>query len=216
MPTTTDLTSMIYWGGTSGTATLQSAINTAQQAGKPLFIAPGQYNVGDLSILSGANNLPFKMHASPGTVTLKYTTGTFFLKISSRDKVEISGIDFDANNRAISGAAYNSAISVESSTRINVDKCRIFSSIANTAVENGISFSNCGSKRTIGTGNTGELNLPAGKISDCEISALKMGVFGNGNIRLEIVGNHIRDMVIPPFLMGPDSRTHAANCCFIF
>ncbi len=75
---------------------LGAAINAAITSGKPLFLAPGTYEVGNIPVGG-----PFSMYATPGTVTLKMATGSsFILYVGAFGEVNLSGLIFDGANRA--------------------------------------------------------------------------------------------------------------------
>lgn len=95
------LSNQIVFDAASGTGGLQDAINQAQTTKLPLFIKPGTYPTGDLTI-SG----PVKIFATPGTVDLVSNSTSYAFTLNIRPNsvdariadVTLDGLGFFAAN----------------------------------------------------------------------------------------------------------------------
>ncbi|CUA85365.1 twin-arg-translocated uncharacterized repeat protein [Chelatococcus sambhunathii] len=169
--------------------TLQDAMNVARSNGKPLFIVAGTYDVGNLSVrTSNGGGAPLVMEANPGTVTLRFTTGTFFLEIDNVPDCVIRGITFNANGRPYAESGNGGAITAYRAHRTRIDRCTVHG-----APGMGIVFEQCGTRQTIGTTGTDEPVSPAGAIAGCEVYNCDTAIFGVANVSLSVTGNVVRN-----------------------
>lgn len=167
-------------------ATLQQGINVARSNGRPLFIQPGTYTTGDLSIDSSGGTNAAVIEAVPGTVIIRYTGGTDFFQIDGISDCVLRGISFDRNN--ISQSGWASVILVRHASRTLIENCRIFNS-----PERGIQFADCGTRQTIGTSATDEVLTSAGQVVGCEIFDCDTALLATNNVALHIEKNNVHN-----------------------
>jgi uncharacterized secreted repeat protein (TIGR03808 family) len=148
---------------------LQKAIDSAIAKGADLYLPPGKYIAGGLSILK-----PLRILGTPGLTVLRSPDGNSILEIAGAKHVTLSGLTFDGRGKKPEGEAFRKALaSAAGCEHLLIEACEFLGSETS-----GLALDRC-SGRIVGN--------RAGFIE-------KTGIFAFDSAGLEISGNHVHDI----------------------
>lgn len=97
--------------GWTSIANVQAAFDEARLNGRPLFIRPGVYPTGHITVTPGnGGGAPLSVSAVPGTAALKLTGGDNLMSIIGVASCRIEGVIFDGANAGFSNPRPFSAL----------------------------------------------------------------------------------------------------------
>jgi uncharacterized secreted repeat protein (TIGR03808 family) len=147
------------------TATLQEAADKAARSGTPLYLPPGTYATGRLTLKSGTH-----IHGVPGLTILRFASGGAILATEGTDNVRLTGLVLDGAGKAL--GTDGALVIATDSTHFDVSDCRFMGSSEDGVV----------------------LRKVSGRVADCEISGIRKGaLFSEDAKGLEITHNHVHD-----------------------
>jgi len=148
---------------------LQTILNQAAEADKPVFLPPGNYFVSNIILPSRT-----RLMGVPGASRLVYTGSGHFLIAENAAHIELTGIVIDAANRGMHSYA-EAAVRLSDVDHAVIDNCMVLGSL-----ETGIRIER--SKGRI------ERSKVTGAAGDC-------GIYGLENKGLLITNNEVSDCV---------------------
>ncbi len=152
-------------GAIDQTATLQEAADAAASSGTPLYLPPGTYSTGRLTLKTGTH-----IHGVPGLTILRYVSGGAILATEGTDNVRLTGLVLDGAGRPLGDDG--ALIVAVDSAHFDLSDCRVTG-----ASEDGV-----------------VLRKVSGRVADCEISDIrKAALFSEDAKGLEIAHNHVHD-----------------------
>jgi uncharacterized secreted repeat protein (TIGR03808 family) len=149
--------------GWTAFTSLQTVFDLARTQGLPVFLLPGSYANGPLTVLStNGSGKPLVVEAMPGTATISFTGGGTGLRVENMSNVRFRGVTFDGANKPLPDYAYLRPA---------------FIALKNT---NSVSFENCQIMNTPGIG----VYVTGGnaKIADSYVASHSVGVFSEDAI----------------------------------
>lgn len=151
-------------GEVAQTVALQAALDAAAASGTPLFLPPGTYRTGRLSLKSGT-----QIQGVPGsTVLIADAPPGGLFEISGTDTVRLSGLVLDGGGIALGEAS--ALLTATETTGLEISDCR---------------FLNSG-------GNGVSLRKSSGRISHCEFSTIaKTALLSEDGTDVEISDNTV-------------------------
>jgi uncharacterized secreted repeat protein (TIGR03808 family) len=93
------------------------ALNAAQQAGRPLYLGPGSYQLSNIDLPDGSN-----IQGIPGQTKILYSGEGHLLRATNAQSIRLSGISFDGENRPF--AERNEALfHARNVAQVEIDNC---------------------------------------------------------------------------------------------
>lgn len=121
--------------GWTAFTSLQTVFDLARTQGLPVFLQPGVYSNGALSVSTATGSgKPLQVEAVPGTATILYTGGGTPLSIDGVSSVKFLGVKFDGQNLALPVYAGNTGesrlafIAVKATTGAYFEDCQVVNS----------------------------------------------------------------------------------------
>ncbi len=117
--------------GWTAFTSLQTVFDLARTQGLPVFLQPGVYANGPLTVLSSnGSGKPLQVEAVPGTATIRFTGGGTPLRIEGVTPVKFEGVKFDGQNIALPDyfTSRPAFIAIKSTTDVYFEDCQIVNS----------------------------------------------------------------------------------------
>lgn len=117
--------------GWTAFTSLQTVFDLARTQGLPVFLQPGVYANGPLTVLTtNGSGKPLQVEAVPGTATILFTGGGTPLRIEGVSPVKFEGVKFDGQNLALPNyvGSRQAFIGIKSATDIYFEDCQIVNS----------------------------------------------------------------------------------------
>jgi uncharacterized secreted repeat protein (TIGR03808 family) len=117
--------------GWTAFTSLQTLFDLARTQGLPLFLLPGTYTTGALTILSSnGSGKPLVVEASPGTATIQFAGAGTPLRLESVSNIRFRGLRFDGQNQALPDYAYlrPAFIALKATNAVAFEDCEIVNS----------------------------------------------------------------------------------------
>lgn len=114
--------------GWTAFTSLQTVFDLARTQGLPVFLQPGVFQSGPLTVLAtNGGGKPLKVEAVPGAATIRFTGGGTPLKIENMSSVRFHGVVFDGQNLALPDYAYlrPAFIALKQTNDIIFEDCQI-------------------------------------------------------------------------------------------
>lgn len=117
--------------GWTAFTSLQTVFDLARTQGLPVFLQPGVYTNGPLTVLpSNGSGKPLTVEAVPGTATIYFSGGGTGMRVEDMSYVRFRGVRFDGANRPLPDYAFlrPAYIALKNTNDVTFEDCQIINS----------------------------------------------------------------------------------------